>query len=84
LIETRTGSVLPVAADRSILDVLLEVDRATPYSCRQGFCGTCRQHVLRGTAEHRDRHLTDAERAAGDILVCVSRAPGGEKLVLDL
>jgi ferredoxin-NADP reductase len=76
--------VLDVPADRSILDVLLDADRATPYSCRQGFCGTCRQRVLHGTVEHRDRHLTDAERAAGDILVCVSRAAAGERLVLDL
>ena len=82
-IEAR-GQVLDVPADRSILDVLLDVDRATPYSCRQGFCGTCRQRVLRGTVEHRDRHLTDAERTAGDALVCVSRAAAGERLVLDL
>jgi ferredoxin-NADP reductase len=76
--------VLDVPADRSILDVLLDADRATPYSCRQGFCGTCRQRVVSGAVEHRDRHLTDAERAAGDILVCVSRAAAGERLVLDL
>jgi ferredoxin len=81
-VQTRRG-VLSVPADRSILDMLLDLDRATPYSCRQGFCGTCRQRVLNGTVEHRDRHLTDAERAAGDILVCVSRAAEGERLVLD-
>jgi ferredoxin-NADP reductase len=77
------GDEFAVPADRSILDVLLDRDRATPYSCRQGFCGTCRQRVLSGTVEHRDRHLTDDERAAGDILVCVSRAAEGERLVLD-
>ena len=82
-IEAR-GEVLDVPADRSILDALLDTDPALPYSCRQGFCGTCRQRVLRGTVEHRDRHLTDAERAAGDVLVCVSRAAEGERLVLDL
>jgi ferredoxin-NADP reductase len=78
------GGVYDVPADRSILDVLLDVDRAIPYSCRQGFCGTCRQRVLRGTADHRDRHLSDAERAQGDVLICVSRAGEGERLVLDL
>jgi ferredoxin-NADP reductase len=82
-VQTR-GRVFDVPADRSILDVLLEADRAMPYSCRQGFCGTCRQRVLGGTVDHRDRHLTDAERAAGDVLVCVSRAAAaGERLVLD-
>jgi hypothetical protein len=40
--------------------------------------------VLEGEVEHRDRRLTDAGRADGDMLVCVSRAPEGERLVLDL
>jgi ferredoxin-NADP reductase len=80
----RTGKVLAVPPDRSVLDVLRDCEAATPYSCRQGFCGTCQQRVLRGTVEHRDRRLTDAERASGGMLVCVSRAPEGERVVLDL
>jgi ferredoxin len=81
---SRSGKTLPVAADRSVLDVLREHDPATPYSCRQGFCGTCVQRVSSGTVEHRDRRLTDDERAAGRMLVCVSRAAEDERLVLDL
>ena len=80
----RTGKVLAVPPDRSLLDVLRGHEAATPYSCRQGFCGTCVQRVLHGQVEHRDRRLTDAERAHGDMLICVSRAPEGERLVLDL
>ncbi|MER5181544.1 PDR/VanB family oxidoreductase [Streptomyces sp. NPDC002896] len=76
--------VLPVPADRSALDVLRENLPAVPYSCRQGFCGVCRQHVVSGSVEHRDRRLTDEERADGEMLVCVSRAPEGERLLLDL
>jgi ferredoxin-NADP reductase len=84
-IELRhTRTVLGVPADRTVLDVLRDIDPATPYSCRQGFCGLCRQRVLSGRVEHRDRRLTAAERADGDMLVCVSRAPEGERLVLDL
>jgi ferredoxin-NADP reductase len=37
----RSGVVLPVPADRSALDVLRDLRPNTPYSCRQGFCGTC-------------------------------------------
>ncbi|MGW5715978.1 PDR/VanB family oxidoreductase [Amycolatopsis sp. NPDC003865] len=37
----RSGQVLHVPGDRTALDVLLETRPATPYSCRQGFCGTC-------------------------------------------
>jgi ferredoxin-NADP reductase len=80
----RTGTVLGVPPDRSVLDVLRDTVAATPYSCKQGFCGLCRQRVLSGQVEHRDRRLTGSQRAAGDMLVCVSRAPQGERLVLDL
>jgi ferredoxin len=78
-----SGELLEVPADRSALDVLREQDPATPYSCRQGFCGVCRRRVVSGTVEHRDRRLSDQERAEGQMLVCVSRAPEGECLELD-
>ncbi|MEB3370028.1 PDR/VanB family oxidoreductase [Saccharopolyspora mangrovi] len=79
-----TGRVLPVPADRSALDVLHEARPDMPFSCRQGFCGTCRVQVSHGQVDHRDRQLTDAERAAGAMLPCVSRAPEGERLVLEM
>ncbi|GAA4538653.1 PDR/VanB family oxidoreductase [Amycolatopsis samaneae] len=37
----RSGLVLDVPADRSTLDVVRDVLPDVPYSCRQGFCGTC-------------------------------------------
>jgi ferredoxin-NADP reductase len=81
---SRSGAVLPVPANRSALDVLRDHDPVgTPYSCRQGFCGVCRLRVTAGRVEHRDLRLTDDERAAGEMLVCVSRAPEGERLVID-
>lgn len=79
----RSGEVLAVPADRSALDVLLAHRPDQPYSCRQGFCRTCRVRVLSGTPDHRDSVLTPAERAAGDLLACVSRC-AGDRLVLDL
>ncbi|GHH63276.1 putative oxidoreductase [Kitasatospora indigofera] len=78
------GPALAVPADRSALDVALEARPDLPYSCHQGFCGTCRVQVLSGTPDHRDRRLTAEERAAGALLPCVSRAAEGETLVLDL
>ncbi|WP_039826173.1 PDR/VanB family oxidoreductase [Nocardia testacea] len=79
----RSGEVLAVPADRSTLDVLLAHRPDQPYSCRQGFCRTCRVRVLSGAPDHRDSVLSPAERAAGDLLACVSRCAGG-RLVLDL
>ncbi len=79
----RTGEVIEVPADRSALEQVLTARPDAAYSCRQGFCRTCRVRVLEGTVEHRDTVLTEDERAAGDMLICVSRC-GGERLVLDL
>ncbi len=78
------GRLLDVPADRSALDVLREARPDLPYSCHQGFCGTCRVQLLAGTPEHRDRRLTAEERASGALLPCVSRAAEGETLVLEV
>lgn len=80
---SRDGAVIEVPADRSALEMLLRSRPDQPYSCRQGFCRTCKVRVLDGEPEHRDSVLTPAEREAGDLLVCVSRCAGG-RLVLDL
>ncbi|MGW1373967.1 PDR/VanB family oxidoreductase [Streptomyces sp. NPDC002446] len=79
----RTGRTVTVPADTSVLRALREQALPDlPYSCEQGFCGTCQQRVLAGEVDHRDELLTDAERD-GSLLICVSRARGGG-LVLDL
>jgi ferredoxin-NADP reductase len=79
-----TGQIVDVGATETLLSALQRARVAAPYSCQQGFCGTCRTGVLEGVVEHRDTLLTDPERAAGTMLVCVSRAREGERLILDL
>ncbi|MFD9371038.1 PDR/VanB family oxidoreductase [Streptomyces sp. NPDC060020] len=78
----RSGRVVEVAADETTLAAVRRELPATPYSCEQGFCGTCQHRVLAGAVDHRDELLTDAERA-DSMLLCVSRAKG-DRLVLDL
>ncbi|MFJ1751422.1 PDR/VanB family oxidoreductase [Kitasatospora sp. NPDC088134] len=78
------GPELAVPADRSALDVAREARPELPYSCKQGFCGTCVLKVASGTPEHRDRRLTEEQRAAGLMLPCVSRAAEGETLELEV
>lgn len=80
----RTGATLRVAADETLLSALNRAGAHAPYSCRQGFCGTCRTTVRGGTVDHRDTLLTEPEREAGTMLICVSRAVGDEPLILDL
>jgi ferredoxin-NADP reductase len=78
----RSGRTLTVPAGSSVLAAVRAELPNTPYSCEQGFCGTCQQRVLEGEVDHRDELLTDAERG-GSILICVSRARS-ERLVLDM
>lgn len=81
---TSTGQEVAVGADETLLAALGRAGMHAPYSCRQGFCGTCRTRVLRGTVEHRDTLLTGPERDSGMMLICVSRAADGSDLTLDL
>ncbi|WP_033226594.1 PDR/VanB family oxidoreductase [Streptomyces virginiae] len=78
----RSGRVVEVAADESTLAAVRRELPDTPYSCEQGFCGTCQHRVLAGGVDHRDELLTDQERE-DSMLLCVSRAKG-DRLVLDL
>lgn len=81
----RTGTVLKIGADQAALAALREAVPNVAYSCQQGFCGSCVQRVISGDVDHRDRLLTEEQRALGQMLTCVSRAKSaGERLVLDL
>ena len=78
----RSGRTLNVPGDSSVLAAVRTELPNTPYSCEQGWCGTCQQKVLEGEIDHRDELLTDSER--GDsMLICVSRCLG-TRLVLDM
>ncbi len=79
----RTGCIIDVPANRSVLQAVRDVLPAVPAGCEQGICGGCRTTVLAGEPDHRDELLSSAERAAGQMLICVSRALS-ERLVLDL
>ena len=79
-----SGATVVVGAEETLLAALCRAEARAPYSCQQGFCGTCRTRVLDGDVEHRDTLLTAPERDSGMMLVCVSRAASGSRLTLDL
>jgi ferredoxin-NADP reductase len=74
----RSQRVLSVPANRSALDVMLDRDSTTAYSCQQGFCGTCKVKVLGGQVDRRGRTV----ECDDEMLVCVSRAKSG-RVVID-
>ncbi|MFB7874424.1 PDR/VanB family oxidoreductase [Nocardia sp. NPDC056064] len=78
----RSGDTVRVSGTETALDAIRRVRPDVVYSCRQGFCGTCRTRVLDGAVDHRDRLLLPTERA-DHLLTCVSRA-AGDALTLDL
>jgi ferredoxin len=73
----RSRRLLNVPANRSALDVMLDRDPTTAYSCRQGFCGTCKVKLLAGQIERRGR----TAEADDEMLVCVSRATGTRVMI---
>jgi ferredoxin-NADP reductase/DMSO/TMAO reductase YedYZ heme-binding membrane subunit len=79
----RTGRTIKVPPNRTVLQAVRDVVPAVSAGCEQGTCGMCRTTVLAGEPDHRDSLLTSAEHAAGQMLICVSRARN-ERLVLDL
>ncbi|HSJ98774.1 MAG TPA: iron-sulfur cluster-binding domain-containing protein, partial [Myxococcota bacterium] len=79
-----TGAVLPVPADRTILQVVREHGIHVHSACEEGVCGTCETRLAGGQAEHRDVLLSPREKALnGSMMICVSRAKT-PRLVLDL
>jgi phthalate 4,5-dioxygenase reductase subunit len=79
--NARTGEIVAVPADATILEALRATGSRLPSSCESGTCGSCKTRLLDGDVEHRDLVLTDEERRR-HILICVSRAREGE-LVLE-
>jgi phthalate 4,5-dioxygenase reductase component len=73
----RTGEVLDVPTDKTILEVLRAHGLEVPSSCETGTCGTCRTKMLAGEADHRDLVLAEHERK-DTVMICVSRAKTDE------
>ena len=80
----RSGKVVDIPADVTVVRALADAGVHVATSCEQGVCGTCLTRILAGEPEHRDAYLTDEERARNDqFLPCCSRART-PLLVLDL
>ncbi|UNB52198.1 PDR/VanB family oxidoreductase [Mycolicibacterium sp. YH-1] len=71
----KSNVTVPVVAEQTMLNALLEAGLDVDSDCEEGTCGTCEITYLAGTADHRDDLLLDSERATL-ILPCVSRGRG--------
>lgn len=80
----RSGKELFIPAGRTILQAVREAGVEVESSCEEGFCLTCATRVISGIPDHRDSVLSDAERAANNIMLICCSGSLSEKLVLDL
>ena len=81
----RSGAVIEVSPEQSLLEAAEEKGFTLPYLCRGGACGECETEVLElvGTLDHRDDWLSEADRASNALIMpCVSRA-SCSKLVIN-
>lgn len=80
----RSGRVIEITPDQSILHSLLAAGVDVDHSCEEGVCGACETKVVDGVPDHRDSVLSAAEHASNKMMmVCVSGCKS-ERLVLDL
>ncbi|MGV9383080.1 PDR/VanB family oxidoreductase [Nonomuraea sp. NPDC003707] len=80
----RSGVIVRVPPDRSVLEAVREAGVTALSSCAEGICGTCETEVLEGEPDHRDSVLSAEERESNEIMmICVSRSRS-PRLVLDL
>lgn len=80
----RSARTLPVPVGTRLIDVVREVLPMVPFSCEEGYCGSCETVVLEGVPDHRDSVLSDDERESNTcMMICVGRSKTPQ-LVLDL
>lgn len=75
----RSGQIVRVGAEESMLDALCHAGYRIPSGCREGVCGSCELAVVDGEPEHRD----DVGAPPGRMYCCVSRAVSS-RLAVDL
>lgn len=84
VVAQRSGKIIMVSSDETILSALAREGINIEMSCEQGVCGTCMCDVIEGEPDHRDVYFTDEEKADNEqILVCCSRSKSS-RLVLDI
>lgn len=80
----RTAKILTVPTDTRLIDVVRTVVPSVPFSCEEGYCGSCETGVIEGVPDHRDSILSEEEKAANEcMMICVGRSLT-RRLVLDL
>lgn len=84
VVLAKTNREIEIPPGKTILAALDESGIAVPHSCTEGVCGTCETRILEGIPDHRDRILTDTQRASNKTMMICCSGSKSDKLVLDL
>lgn len=71
--------ILTARRGETLLEAGLREGLPMPFDCRSGGCGACKGELLAGEVSMRayqESELTDAERAAGKVLLCCAEPIG--------
>jgi ferredoxin-NADP reductase len=80
-----SGVSVHVPPDKTMLQVLRSAGIDIASDCEEGLCGSCEVAVIDGDIDHRDKVLSNSERAANQrMMSCCSRARDGGRLKLAL
>ncbi len=71
----RSGHILQVPADKTLLQILLDDGVDIDYACEAGTCRSCIIDIISGNIIHKDHCLTENERKTL-MTPCVSRGTG--------
>jgi ring-1,2-phenylacetyl-CoA epoxidase subunit PaaE len=70
----RSGVLLQVPDDQTLLDAARRAGLDLPFSCAMGGCGACKVKRIEGEVElEAPNCLSASEEAGGDCLTCVGR-----------
>ncbi len=73
-----SGLTIDVRADQTLFQALTDAGIDINCDCKEGLCGSCEATVIDGDIDHRDRVLSQSERAEGTrMMTCCSRAKTG-------
>lgn len=81
IVLDRSDIILTVDSTSTALDTVLRTRPATPYACRQGFCGSCRVRVLAGDVQ---RTGTATFLADDDTMLLCSDRATSDSITVDL
>lgn len=80
----QSGRMLRVGPGQTLRQVLVANGVNVPFSCEEGYCGSCETRVLDGEPIHNDVVLTAEEKAENTLMmVCVGSCKSA-RLALDL